>query len=200
MPNAYGDATTIRRRCGLTYEDLGLADDSTLTALIVSLNERASAAVEHECRRDFIQHANVTEKYDGTNRDTMRLRGWPVISITSVTVNGVLQAADTYRVLPSDGGMPNAGILQRKNHVWPKSWEGTSIVYSWGFADPPLGVRQVVEDIVIRALQNAAAAFKGKAASSVSLDGFSVTFTRDPVTLTEQDKAALAPYRSVIIA
>lgn len=196
----YGDATTIRSRAGLTYEDLGLANDGALTTLIQSLNQRASANVDTWCRRDFTQHANVTEKYDGTNRDTMRLRGWPVISIASVTVNGVLQAADSYRVLPSDGGMPNAGILQRKNSTWPKQWEGTSVVYTWGFAAPPDVVKHVVEELVVRALLNAAGAYKAKGASIVGLDGFTATYQRDPVTLTEQDKAALQPYRSVILA
>lgn len=199
MPNTYGDAATIKQRAGLAYTDLGLANSGALDALVAGLQQRVTDAVERYCRRDFTQHAAVTELYDGKNYDTLNLRGYPVISITSVTVNNVLQDAATYRLKPTPNGGDDAGLLQRKNMVWQRGWANISIVYTWGYASVPLVVQGVVEDVAVRVLLDAARAYKTKGAMSIGMDGFESSWEKLSVKLDDIDKVALDPLRSMIV-
>lgn len=202
MPNAYANATLIGQRSGITYTDLGLADQAALDAFILSLNQRASAAIEDFCKRDFTQHIGAVESYDGTDDRFLDLRGWPILSITSVLDSGVALVAGTdYRQKPSTAGGEAPGILEKPDgDVWARDWDRYTVTYTWGYASPPLDVQRVAEDVVVRMLQAAKADREAAGASSLSMDGFSVSYDRSTTLATEllpEDKAALAKWRFI---
>lgn len=171
--SAYGDATRISTRSGITYADLGLADEAALASLVDDLNEQASETIDLYCGRDFALHEDVTERYDGSGRRRLRLRGHPIVAVTSVAVGGVALAEDLeYEV---DVG---SGILERVDGaVWPPGLRNVSIVYSYGYVVTPGAIAGVVEDLVAGSLTHAARNRATKGASSMSMDGYSVAYS-----------------------
>jgi len=170
--SAYGDATRISTRSGITYADLGLADEAALTSLAADLNEQASDIVDTYCERDFALHEAVTERLDGNGRERIRLAGHPLVSVTSVTLGSMLLDSASYEV------RPGAGILERIDRgVWPAGRRNLTVVYSYGYATPPGAIAGVVEDLVAGALTHAARNRATKGASSMSMDGYSVAYS-----------------------
>lgn len=60
------------------------ADDALLSALITQI----SRAIYNYMNRSFVLPANVTEAYDGSGRESLILRNWPVVAISAVVVDG----------------------------------------------------------------------------------------------------------------
>ncbi len=171
--SAYGDPTRTLTRSGITYADLGLADEDALGSLAADLIEQASDVVDAHCGRDFTHHVDESERHDGTGRRRLRLRGHPIVAVTSVEVGGVSLIEDLeYEV---DAG---PGILERVDGaVWPRGQRNISVVYSHGYTVPPGAIAGVVEDLVVGALTHAARNRAVKGASSMSMDGYSVAYS-----------------------
>ena len=171
--STYGDVTRTLTRSGITYADLGLADDDALASLVEDLIEQASSIVDQYCGRDFDHYADVSERHDGSGRRRLRLKGWPIISVTSVAVGGVALAEGVdYEVLPGPG------ILERVDGaVWPPGRRNISVTYSHGYATSPGAITGIVEDLVAGALTHAARNRATKGASSMSMDGYSVAYS-----------------------
>jgi len=193
--SAYGDVTRISTRSGITYADLGLADEAALTSLAADLIEQASETVDLYCGRDFALHEDVAERYDGPGRRRLRLRGWPIVSVASVAVDGTALTGDVeYEV---DAG---PGILERVDGaVWPPGRRNVSIVYTYGYATPPGAIAGVVEDLVAGALTHAARNRAVKGASSMSMDGYSVAYSELSrlMVLAPEQMQILDRYRAV---
>ena len=171
--SAYGDVTRTLTRSGITYADLGLESEAALASLTRDLIEQASSIVDQYCGRDFALHGDVAERYDGSGRRRLRLKGWPIISVTSVAVGGVALAEGVdYEVLPGPG------ILERIDGlVWPAGRRNIAVVYTYGFTTPPAAITGIVEDLVAGALTHAARNVATKGASSMSMDGYSVAYS-----------------------
>lgn len=209
----YGDRTRIKERSGVTASDVAVTDRDTdadtdeddLDLLIDELNEIASETVEDYCDRDFTK-TSETVKLDGNGRKSMRLPGYPVISIDTLKIDDETIDASDYRVRdnPARDKDRNGGILEMKERTLPDLWEVVEITYTWGFETAPGSVREVVEQLVIDALRSAAGNEKGSkaGAQSYSMDGFSVTFDQDLQatvgTLSEEQKKQLNEYRRVV--
>ena len=171
--SAYGDATRISTRSGITYADLGLADEAALASLVADLNEQASETIDLYCGRDFGLHEDVTEKHDGNGRERIRLDGYPIISVTSVTLGGTALTEDADYAILDD-----AGILERIDYgVWTVGKRNLVVVYSYGYSAAPGAIVGIVEDMVAGALTHAARNRATKGASSMSMDGYSVAYS-----------------------
>lgn len=171
--SAYGDVTRTLTRSGITYADLGLESEAALASLVEDLIEQASGIVDQYCGRDFALHEDVAERYDGPGRRRLRLKGWPIISVTSVAVGGTaLTEGLEYEAVP------DPGILERIDGlVWPAGLRNVSVVYSHGYVSPPGAIVGIVEDLVAGALTHAARNRAVKGASSMSMDGYSVAYS-----------------------
>lgn len=171
--SAYGDVTRTLTRSGITYADLGLADEAALTSLAADLIEQASDIIDTYCERDFALHEDVAERYDGSGRRRLRLKGWPIVSVASVEVGGTPLTQDLeYEIVPAPG------ILERVDGaVWPPGRRNISVVYTYGFTTPPAAIVSIVEDLVVGALTHAARNRATKGASSMSMDGYSVAYS-----------------------
>ncbi len=171
--SAYGDVTRTLTRSGITYADLGLANEAALTSLAADLIEQASETVDLYCGRDFALHEDVAERYDGSGRRRLRLRGHPIVAVASVEVDGVTLAdGDEYVVLEGPG------ILERVDGtLWRRGRRNVSVVYTYGFTTPPGAIVSIVEDLDVWALTHAARNRATKGASSMSMDGYSVAYS-----------------------
>lgn len=196
MPNAYADAALVKQLAGVAYSDLGLANDAALDALIVKLNERASAILELLAGRDFIQHVGVVETLDGTDGPDLLLSGFPIISVASVTDEGVALAATDYRLKPGRGG--SVALQLEDLEPWTSAFNRYVVTYTWGYATPPLPIQQAAEAMVIRVLQAAKADVKTTGVSSWSMDGFSVSYDRQlRAAMTPNEVDVARRYRAV---
>ena len=192
--SAYGDVTRTLTRSGITYADLGLADEAALTSLAADLIEQASDVVDTYCERDFALHEAVTERLDGNGRERIRLAGHPLVSVTSVTLGSMLLDSASYEV------RPGAGILERIDRgVWPAGRRNLTVVYSYGYAAPPAAIVGIVEDLVAGALTHAARNRATKGASSMSMDGYSVAYSELSrlMVLAPEQMQILDRYRAV---
>ncbi len=171
--SAYGDPARTLTRSGITYADLGLVDEASLASLVEDLIEQASDSVDLYCGRDFALHEGVAERYDGTGRDRLMLRGRPIVSVASVEVDGVTLAdGDEYVVLEGPG------ILERVDGTpWRRGRRNVVVSYSHGYTTPPAAIAGIVEDLVAGALTHAARNHATKGASSMSMDGYSVAYS-----------------------
>jgi hypothetical protein len=71
---------TVKSWLGVT----SAADDALLSSLISQI----SRAIYNYINRSFVLPANVTEAYDGSGRESLILRNWPVGAIGAVVVDG----------------------------------------------------------------------------------------------------------------
>ena len=193
--SAYGDVTRTLTRSGITYADLGLESEAALTSLAADLIEQASETVDLYCGRDFALHEDVTERYDGSGRRRLRLRGHPIVAVASVAVGGTALTEDLeYEV---DAG---PGILERVDGaVWPPGLRNVSVTYSYGYTAAPGAIAGVVEDLVAGALTHAARNRAVKGASSMSMDGYSVAYSELSrlMVLAPEQMQTLDRYRAV---
>jgi hypothetical protein len=201
----YADPDVVKQTSGITANDLSNVSRATeLDTLITALNDRAKSRIDEFCGRDFESHLGETVKVDGNGRTELSLRRHaageglyqPIISLTSVKLhNSTLDASD-YRIKPQPNSLPNrnAGIIERKHARWPEGWENIEVTLDWGFSSPPDEVKSVAESMVKEALLDAAQADKSSGAESVSMDGYSVSFS-NRIQLSDEEKGRLKPFR-----
>lgn len=117
--------TTVKSFTGIPAADL--SKDSLLEFLINAASER----IEKYCSRHF-EKATYTEYHRGHERQRLLLNQYPIVSVTSVELNGSVLASTEYETEDAD-----AGILYRETG-WP--WRG----YSIGLVgEPGISVRNI---------------------------------------------------------
>lgn len=204
----YGDATEIKNRADVDKDDLNLTQPEFDT-LVTSARNNASEAVEDYCQRDFEKHTTHVDKLDGNGRDTIRLRAYPVLTLTEVKIDGDVEDASEYRLKPSPD-LPdrmNSGILEKKSGVWPKpdpdDWENIEVTYDYGFDPTPEVVNDIVNDLAVRDLLDFVRNVQVRGATQISLEGFSMGFGTEEERqreLTDDHKDKLEPYRQIVTA
>jgi hypothetical protein len=195
----YGDTARIKRLANVTYSDLGLADDEVLNTFIGDLNDQASEIVDDYCGRDFGLHgtetAPVVAKLNGNGRRTIRLPGFPVVSVVSVSVDGtILTEGKEYDVILE------SGILERIDRgIWMPGRRNIVVKYVYGYESPPKSIARIVEGMVVAALVATKKRVSVGAVSSISMDGYSVSYDRitGNLDLTDEWMQILDRYRVV---
>jgi len=186
-PDYFGDVDSVIAQSGLTPEMLEGVDDAAAVESFVKDRLRgASEELEQFCNRQFREPVAFTETREGNGTDTIQLRHYPVTEITSVESKGdTLTEGDDFELTErrnfaaAGGAEQNKGILKRlgRRRVWHEHVEYT-IEYEAGWTQPPGVIESVAEDLVIAGIREAIGsnAYAEKGASSVSMDGFSVTY------------------------
>ena len=117
-------------------------DDALLGALITQI----SRGIYNYINRSFVLPADVTEAYDGTGRDQLLLRNWPVGAVYSVVVDGNaippapmmvanVHPAHGYVLEQSDDAPPGAmqQLFLRGPHVFRKGRQNIVVSYRAGY-------------------------------------------------------------------
>jgi len=112
------------------------ADDVLLAGLISQI----SRAICTYLNRPFVWPRDVVDVFDGNGRDRIQLRHWPVVAVTSVSIDGrtVPQAATEMAAgwLIETGGDEPPGALQKmmlRWQVFSRGWQNVSIAYRAGY-------------------------------------------------------------------
>lgn len=201
----YADPQTVKQLSGISPSDIeNVANSTELDNLISRLNDRVKSRIDEYCGRDFEFHGSETVKVDGNGRTELSLRRHaagdglyqPIVNLSSVSVGGSTLDASDYRIKPQPNSLPNrnAGIIERKHARWPEGWENIEVTLDWGYQSPPEEIKSVAESMVKEALLDAAQASKSSGAESISMDGYSVSFS-ERIGLSENQKERLAPFR-----
>lgn len=178
MPLATNALTTLDAVKGylkINYDQF--TDDETLEELI----NACSTAIENYCRRKFKVQSH-DEEYDGTGKKYLLLEQYPVTTITSVSINGVLLHPTEYKVKKSNG------LLLRTNGFWPVGDININVVYTAGLSEIPADLELACKHWVMSFFKADVANF-----STTFQEGF--VFRAD--AMPAQVKALVAPYKKV---
>ncbi|MEI7443268.1 MAG: head-tail connector protein [Burkholderiales bacterium] len=145
----------------------GTQDDPLLTSLI----QAASNAMETVMNRT-VAAASYTDLVDGNGKAGMMLSNWPVISVTSVTIDGTSVPASTG--YGASGYAQDENVVFLRNRVFTKGARNVSIVYQAGWATVPDDLKQAcVETVALKYRQKEYAGYRSK-----SLAGETVSFDK----------------------
>lgn len=90
---------------------LGITDTTQDLRLEMLINSN-SAMIARACDRVFTRATYTAETYQGTNRQLLVLRQWPVVSVTSVSVGGTVMASTEYEIKTQD---QDRGVIYKSN-------------------------------------------------------------------------------------
>jgi hypothetical protein len=112
------------------------ADDVLLAGLISQI----SRAICTYLNRPFVWPRDVVDVFDGNGRDRIQLRHWPVVAVTSASIDGrtVPQAATEMSAgwLIEAGDESPPGAMQKmmlRGGVFSRGWQNVSIAYRAGY-------------------------------------------------------------------
>jgi len=114
-------------------------------ALLESLINRISAAVESYCKRKF-KARDYTEKYDGDGTSILFLKQYPVNSVSSLKIGESVLDTSSY-VIYSDEGK-----IRLKYSVFSEGIQNVEITYNAGYQDGSDEL-EALEQIVINEIQ-----------------------------------------------
>jgi hypothetical protein len=112
------------------------ADDILLASMISQI----SRAICTYLNRPFVWPRDVVDMFDGNGRAKIQLRHWPVVSVTSVSIDGriVPQAssefASGWTLEAGDDEPPGAmQMLMLRGGIFSRGWQNVSIAYRAGY-------------------------------------------------------------------
>ena len=173
---------------------LSIKDGNTdQDAILGDLIEGASAAVNNYLNRD-IMLSDRADSMDGNGKDAMFMRHWPVVSVTSVKVNGqsIPAAPDGYSTTP--GFRVEDPMLILQGYRFTRGRRNVEVVYSAGYETIPDELKAIVTETV--ALRYKERDWTGY--SSKSLAGETVAFTL--ADFSRNAKGVLNSYRRVVFS
>lgn len=115
-------------------------EDVYLQALL----NAAAEAVDSYCNTRFVSTSVTAEQHDGDGGRWLKLRHRPVLSVTSVTIDGATIDSSTYEVNLEEGYLiiPEIDETNRDPRVWrsgstpgwPRGARNIAVTYSYGYS------------------------------------------------------------------
>lgn len=125
--------------------ELGISTPASSSAAEVDLERRISVAsdlIEARCGRKFYK-GTVTEKVAGYGEATLRLSRYPLVSITSVTLDGTAVDSDSWSATPEQEDA-DAGLLRHLDGCW----EWTARLQGGASPEPRAGTERRLYTVV----------------------------------------------------
>jgi hypothetical protein len=108
--------------------------------LLASMIGQISRAICTYLNRPFFWPRDVVDMFDGNGRPKIQLRHWPVVAVTSVTINGqvVPQAVSEFgfgwTLEAGDDEPPGAmQMLMLSGGIFSRGWQNVTIAYRAGY-------------------------------------------------------------------
>jgi len=114
-------------------------------ALIESLINRFSAAIETYCKRKF-KARDYTEKHDGDGTSVLYLKQYPVNSVSSLKIGTGTVNSSNYALYKEEGK------IRLKYSVFPEGIQNVEVTYNAGYQDGSDEL-EALEQIVINEIQ-----------------------------------------------
>jgi uncharacterized phiE125 gp8 family phage protein len=116
--------------------------DSTMTdkdTLIESLLDAYNDMIEDYLGVPCINSTYTAEKYDGDGTDTLFLKRYPIVSVTSLTLDAAVMAAADYLIYA------DKGFIRYDNGIFTKDYQNISITYVAGHGAARTNVSNVLK-------------------------------------------------------
>lgn len=140
------DLDTLKQAVGEKSD----ADDARLARILSA----ASSFCESYCGRVFEQTTYTSEMYDGNGTDTLILRNFPIISVSSLKECGATLTTGTDPAAGPDVLIyAEAGKLVRPFGMWLPYRRWYSVTYSAGYAVVPPSIVQACIDVAMLMLR-----------------------------------------------
>lgn len=122
--------------------DQATTDDALLTRILAA----ATDVIESYCGRTFASTANV-EYYDGTGTNTLTLRNFPIVTMTSILEGGsALTTGQDASTSPDILFYPDTGQLVRPWFIFLPYRNWYKVSYTSGFSSVPSVIVQACLD------------------------------------------------------
>ena len=165
-------------------------DDSLLQRIISG----ASEWIRQETSRDF-EAGNMTEVRSGTGGRIMFVKRPPIISVSSVYVNGnsiSVKSSNVANYLNSEGYSFTGDHISLFGFIFTRGLDNVQLTYMGGYNSVPYDIEQAcIETVGITYRELDHLGFKSK-----TLSGETITFSE--ASLTERSKATIGRYKSPI--
>lgn len=162
-------------------------DDKSQDPLILAALKAASAAIEREANRSF-EYKQYRQTLDGSGTQFLRLRNFPIQSVSMLKMKGVEQAADSF-VIESENGM----LFRRSG--WPCGARIIEVEYMAGYILPSdeAGAEPVTlpENISLACILYAQMLMRTPGVASERVGDISVTYRDDGNDLPMAIKALI---------
>lgn len=158
--------------------------DTSKDALLEGLINAGSNIIENYCKRSFKEQTYTDEEYDGTGTKNLPLNNFPVSTITSIKIDGVLIDVTEYKTRLS------SGIVVRLDSTWPEGIMNIKVSYTAGYASVPPDIELAAKHLVMFFYKMDVADF-----SRTFGDGIVMR----PEAIPPQIRVLLGPYRRVLV-
>lgn len=183
---AAGDLTTLQNLKDWLQVS-GKSDDAVLQRLISA----ASAFIQQWLSRTLAL-ASYTETYDGRGTRRAVLNNFPIVSVSSLVVDGVTIAAAAGPPW-SNGYVFDQLSISLYGYCFRAGFGNVQVSYSAGYATVPLDIEQACLELIgIRYKERERIGYRSK-----SIAGETVSFFVGD--MTPSVKTALNPYRKVLL-
>ncbi len=114
---------------------------STDDALIENLIDRVTDFIKRYCNREFTK-SNYDEYYDGNGTGCLFLPNYPVVSVASLEIDGIIKASTDYAIYA------DAGMVRLKNEKFTDGVLNVHVTYTAGYATVPKDLEQACTEVV----------------------------------------------------
>lgn len=126
---------------------------TTYDSILIHMINDATAAIEKHCQRRFAS-TSYTDRLDGTDRKLLYLCNKPIISVSSVTIDGtaITAASDydddsQYWIEPKFNGVKCIGAIYRADK-WDAGSQNVVVSYTAGYASIPDDIRRACNMLI----------------------------------------------------
>lgn len=120
----------------------GTADDALLKR---SVDAATVYALNYVDRPLAVPVAAFTERADGTGRDRMLLRHYPLVSLVSVTIDGRAVQANEFEL--GESATADSRVLYRKTGEFPRGRRNVTVTGTHGWDAAPADLTQAVLEV-----------------------------------------------------
>jgi hypothetical protein len=148
---SFATSAELGNRLGLTLT----AGEQTRADALLAL---ASGLIKQETRQTIEQVAGDTLTRPGSSSDRIRLPQRPVVSVASVTVDGVAMTAGQHYYVDSDELVRLPAVADTTFGLggagWGYPWSQVVVVYTHGYSPIPELVKAICMEMVVRVWVN----------------------------------------------
>jgi len=157
--------------------------------LLQDLIARLGAWAERYCDRSFAK-ATYTEQRDGDGMDTLLVRQWPLVSVTSLYDDPLRVFGAGTQIAASDFAVyANQGMIRLDGLVFSVGIQNVQVTYEAGYADIPEDLQQALIELIADRFRNK----ENQGIRSLAIGSYRVDYSEDE--LPSEIRSVLEGYR-----
>lgn len=162
------------------YRESGLTSTQTSTADVDEFIDDAEAWLESFLQTAFTTRVVTAEKYDGSGSTFMFLKRYPILSLTSLSIDGVTVTTSNVAVYNSSGRLLLKSTAEKSYFVSPSTTTPQNVIvsYTYGTTTVPRNVKKATAKLA--AMNALAKSLGGSFGSVLSYQLPELSVTKNP--------------------